>query len=81
MRLEWINNDKVIVNYRVEFQTEFERDNWNFIKQYKTLEQAQNGVTEFKNNSNKNVTKIRLVKYTQIIEIINTEYSEINNDR
>ena len=81
MRLEWINNDKVIVNYRVEFQTEFERDNWNFIKQYKTLEQAQNGVTEFKNNSNKNVTKIRIVKYTQIIEIINTEYSEINNDR
>lgn len=28
-----------------------------------------------------NVTKIRIVKYTQIIEIINTEYSEINNDR
>ena len=81
MRLEWINNDKVIVNYRVEFQTEFERDHWSFIKQYKTLEQAQNGVTEFKNNSYKNVTKIRIVKYTQIIEIINTEYSEVNNDR
>ena len=81
MRLELINNDKVIVNYRVEFQTEFERDHSNFIKQYKTLEQAQNGVTEFKNHSNKNVTKIRIVKYTQIIEIINTEYSEINNDR
>ena len=81
MRLEWINNDKVIVNYRVEIQTEYERDHCNFIKQYKTLEQAQSGVTEFKNNSNKNVTKIRIVKYTQIIEIINTEYSEINNDR
>ena len=74
MRLEWINNDKVIVNYRVGFQTEFERDHWNFIKQYKTLEQAQSEVTEFKNNYNKTtkITKIRIVKYTQIIEIINT---------
>ena len=52
MRLEWINNDKVIVNYRVEF----------------------------KNNSH-NANKIRIVKYTQIIEIINTEYSEVYNDR
>ena len=51
MRLEWINNDKVIVNYIVEPQTEFERDHWNFIKQYKTLEQAQKRAAEFKNNS------------------------------
>ena len=80
MRLEWINNDKVIVNYRVEFQTEFEHDHWNFVKQYKTLEQAQKGAIEFKNNSHK-ANKIRIVKYTQIIEIINTEYSEVYNDR
>ena len=80
MRLEWINNDKVIVNYRVEFQTEFERGHWNFIKQYKTLEQTQKRAAEFKNIYPK-TTKIRIVKYTQIIEIINTEYSEINNDR
>ena len=41
MRLEWVNNDKVIVTYRVEFQTKFESSHWNFVKQYKTLEQAQ----------------------------------------
>lgn len=79
MRLEWINNDKVIVIYRVEFQTKFESDHWNFVKQYKTLEQAQKRATEFKSIS-PNTTKIRIVKYTQIIETISTEYGEVDND-
>ena len=78
MRLEWVNNDKVIVTYRVE-QTKFESDHWNFVMQYKTLEQAQKRAAEFKSISPK-TTKVRIVKYTQIIEIINTEYGEVDND-
>ena len=78
MRLEWVNNDKVIVTYRVEFQTEFS-DHWNFVKQYKTLEQAQKKAAEFKSISPK-TTKIRIVKYTQIIETVNTEYGEVDHD-
>lgn len=79
MRLEWVNNDKVIVTYRVEFQTEFESDHWNFVKQYKTFEQAQKRAAEFKCLT-PNTTKVRIVKYTQIIEIINTEYGEVDHD-
>lgn len=79
MRLEWVNNDKVIVTYRVEFQTKFESDHWNFVKQYKTLEQAQKRAAEFKSIS-PNTTKIRVVKYTQTIEIINTENGEAKDD-
>lgn len=79
MRLEWINNDKVIISYRVEFQTEFEHDHWNFVTQYKSLEQAQQKAAEFKNISPK-TTKVRIVKYTQIIEIVNTEYGGAEDD-
>lgn len=79
MRLEWINNDKVIITYMVEFQTEFESDHWNFIKQCKTFEQAQKRAAEFKFVSPK-TTKVRIVKYTQVIEIINTEYDEVDHD-
>ena len=75
MRLEWINEDKTIVTYRVEFQTKFDSNHWNFVQQFKSLEQANNKAAEFRNIS-PNTTKVRVVKYTQIIETLSTEYGE-----
>ena len=79
MRLEWVNEDKTIVTYRVEAQTKYENSHWNFVKQFKSLEQAQNKAAEFRGIS-PNTTKVRVVKYTQIIEILNTEYGEVEHE-
>lgn len=79
MRLENVNEDKTVVSYRVEFQTEFS-DRWNFVKQFKSLAQAQKRAAEFKHIS-PNTTKIRIIKYIQITETINTEYGEVDHDR
>lgn len=70
MRLEWYNEDKVIVTYRVEFQT-YESGPWNFVGHDKSLKKAQQRVFEFARISRK-TTKIRIVKYTQTIEILET---------
>lgn len=78
MRLENVNEDKTVVSYRVEFQTEFS-DRWNFVKQFKSLAQAQKRAAEFMRISPK-TTKIRVIKYTQITETINIEYGEVDRD-
>ena len=78
MRLENVNEDKTTIAYRVEFQVKGS-DRWNFIKQCKSLTQAQDRATEFKSISPK-ATKIRIVKYTQIIETVSTEYGEVSDD-
>jgi len=71
MRLEWINEDKTITSYRVEFQTEYESSHWSFMRQYKTFEDAQKKASEFA-KVQPETTKIRIVKYTQIIETLET---------
>lgn len=71
MRLEWYNEDKVIVTYRVEFQTKNENGHWNFVGHDKSLKKAQQRAFEFARIS-RETTKIRIVKYTQTIEILET---------
>lgn len=79
MKPEDKNEDKIIISYGVEFKTEFS-DHWNIVNQYKYITQAQMKAAEFKSISPK-TTKIRIVKYIQITETINTEYGEVDHDR
>lgn len=70
MRLETYDEDKVIVTYRVEFSNEL-RGHWHFLVHDKSLKKAQQRAFEFARISRK-TTKIRIVKYTQTIEILET---------
>lgn len=70
MRLETYNEDKVIVTYRVEFRT-YSGCLWNFLGHDKSLKKAQQRAFEFARIS-RETTQIRIVKYTQTIEILET---------
>lgn len=72
MRLEWCQENKTIVNYRIEFRCAKYTNRWSYHHQYKTLKDAQiEALGLAKQLSEDNI--IRVVRYTQIIEILDTQ--------
>lgn len=72
MRLEWCQEDKTIVNYRIEFRCAKYTNRWNYHTQFKTLKDAQREALGLaKQLSEDNI--IRVVRYTQTIEILETQ--------
>lgn len=72
MRLEWCQDDKTIVNYRIESSMPKHGNHWRYHGQYKHFVDAQKYALGVASKLTEDYI-IRIVKYTQNIEILETQ--------